>query len=82
MSVGKPLSARYVRQVPAPRKPPHERDASPEGFVSMQLRLAPDLVEQLDAWVDELQSKQPGFRLTRTGLVRDIVIKALQERGR
>jgi len=45
------------------------------------VRLPDETVEELDAWVEELRAGVPGGSgITRSDLIRDVVVKAMAER--
>lgn len=65
-----------------PRKPAEDRPASPTGTVAVNMRWPVELVQAVDAWVEELRAAGGigASGITRTVLVRDIVAKAVAER--
>lgn len=63
-----------------PRKPADEHALAEGGYTKVLIRLPTAAVAQLDTWVDELQTAHPGFTVTRTSVVRDIVLRALEGR--
>jgi hypothetical protein len=65
--------------VPA-KKPVDQHALTAGGFSKVLIRLPAEAVAQLDAWVDEIQAAHPGFTVTRTSVVRDIVLRALEGR--
>jgi len=49
--------------------------------VMVHLRFPADVVAELDAWVEEMRASFPGLGgISRTDLVRDIVLRALADR--
>lgn len=73
----------YRVHVGQPRKPAEQRDASPTGTVALHMRWPVELVQAVDAWVDELRAAGGigASGVTRTVLVRDLVARAVSERN-
>lgn len=61
--------------VPKPKTP-----AADAGLVQTNLRLPPTLLEQLDVWVEELNQTRTWPRVTRSDLIRGVLIWAAKER--
>lgn len=52
----------------------------PEGSRKILLTLTPEIIEGLDAWVEEIRATQiGGSGVTRTDLARDILARAIGE---
>lgn len=43
-------------------------------------RISSELDADLDAWVQDLQREHPGFSISKSDLVRDVLIRAVRER--
>lgn len=64
--------------VPKPKAPP--KAPSDPGLIQTAFRLPPELLERLDAWVDELNESRPWPKMTRSDLVRIVLSRAADER--
>lgn len=47
--------------------------------MQIALRIPETLAEELDKLVRDLQAERPGYNLTRTDLIRDLLYRAVQE---
>jgi len=47
--------------------------------IQCAFRLAPELVEEIDAYVKVLEKKQPGIKFTRADAVRVLLLRALRQ---
>lgn len=61
-------------------KPKTKASAAEPGLVQTNLRLPPALLEQLDAWVEQLNETRSWPKVTRSDLIRGVLTWAAQER--
>lgn len=47
--------------------------------MQINLRIPEGLAKDLDAIVQDLQTERPGYNLTRTDLIRDVLYRAVQQ---
>lgn len=63
-----------------PRKLP--KSTAPGELVPVQFRFPRDLLDLLDARLEELRAERPGLGMTRTDLVRDILYNGLKGKAK
>ena len=74
------MSSKKAKVAPGPRRGRPPKVVDPHRFL---LILPGAVVENLDAWVDELKASTPGgSAITRADLIRDLLAKALEGRGK
>ena len=61
---------------PAPKKP-----AARDRSGALYVLLDPSMLEDLDRWVDRLNTNNTGPQWTRTAVVRALIARGLKERG-
>ena len=50
------------------------------GDAVLYVRISGELDADLDAWVEALKAKHPGFSISKSDLVRDVLIRAVRDR--
>lgn len=57
------------------------RQGEKKAGAAIYVRLPPETVEELDAWVEELRASVPGGSgISRSDVIRDVVVKTMSER--
>ena len=67
------------KTTPSKGKPMKGR-AAPEKDPVLFVRITQELDADLDTWLDEVRALHPGFSVSKSDLVRDVLIQALRER--
>lgn len=58
-----------------PRKPPVRQDP-----IQVNIRISPEHLERLDAWLEEINAARGWPKLTRTDVIRNLLARGLEER--
>lgn len=74
-----PHPARMPKKTAKPAPRPVAADN--ENTAQLLVRVAPELVEQLDAWVAKLNASATGPRWTRSDVARAVLKRAVAEKG-